>query len=94
MTNNSIIQYSLSFTEEEEQDLILFLKDSDYSANKEGIKELIMDLIYEEDEEKPDAKEPPKENRLKSFLRENPQAIEQVGQSILNGIKYWNSKHK
>ena len=59
--------YFLRLTPAEDKDFRLFLSDMDYTADSEGLRNFILDSIYEEEKEE--------ENPILSAFVENPQAI-------------------
>lgn len=69
--------WHISFTAKEKQeqdDLIAFLAENDYPPAPEGIKELLMDIVYD--------KEKPSSNKILDAINQNPEAV----QEALRGI--------
>ena len=74
--------YFIQFSPEEKdhQDTLeLFLKDNEYEPGASGIKELLMDVIYDNE------KEPEKKSPIMDAINENPEAIQQ-GISALGNL--------
>ena len=80
---------------ETENDLIEYLKEGDYPEGAEGIKKLLMDCIYEDEEESDDEGRATQSQAspILETLRNNPEAVAQTAATLLNfGKKMLNAK--
>jgi hypothetical protein len=79
MTDNQInigTGYFLQFSEEESKKIDEFLKINDYPSGKEGIIELIMEVVSDDDPKEE------KSNPILEAIKENPQAVSQGAKII------------
>ncbi len=78
--------FTLTFTKSEIKELDAFLAENDYPKTKTGLKEYILDSLYEPR---------PKESLLSKVIYDNPDAIKQFGVLGLKiGEKILRSKFK
>ena len=79
MSNEINSGWFIKFTPDEKQfetDLDEYLKEGEYSPAPDGIKELLHDTIYEDDEKKE------KPNVIIDAIQNNPEAVQQTIQGV------------
>ena len=81
MTMNSMIVYNLTFTEKECEPLTDFLKDNEYPDSPEGIKELLLDIASGRIDNGSGG------NPIMEAVKENPEALFDMGKSLLGAVK-------
>lgn len=81
--------YFISFTPEEKNDIDSFLESEGYPADDTGVKQFILDTVYEKEESGPDAGE-----RLAELIKCNPELVMRTVAGARGVFKYIKSLHK
>lgn len=92
MSDINMVGYSITFTENEDELLLNFLKDNGYSLSKKGIKDLLLDIVNSQPEEKTPPKEEVKESKLNQYLKEHPEALQQGAKMLYEGLKLFRKR--
>lgn len=80
--------YFISFKESEKKDIDIFLENEGYTADDDGIKNFLLDCIAEDP-----PIEPPGE-KLKDFIKNNPEIVFRTVQGARGLFKYIKSLKK
>ena len=70
--------WQIMFSQEEEMEIMTFLRENDYGPDRNGLKDFIFDCMEGEEEEK---KVPAKE-KLANFIKENPEVVAGLGNTL------------
>jgi hypothetical protein len=81
---------ALSFSNNEMNDIKEFLSENDYSPDSDGLKEYILDTVYDDTDEEKRSTEKDIVNQINNFLADNPNTVNMaanLGSAIFNKIK-------